>query len=39
MIIMNLGVPMKFKLRSDGYISLPIMFLSLMKLWPQMVQW
>jgi hypothetical protein len=34
-IIMNSGVPMKFRLRSGGYIGLPIMFLSLQKLWPQ----
>ncbi len=39
MIIMNLSVPMKFRLRSDGYFNLPIMFLSLRKLWPQVVQW
>ncbi len=38
MIIMNLGVPMRFRLRSDDYIGLQIMFLSLRKLWPQVVQ-
>ncbi len=26
---MSLGVPMKFKLKSDSYIGLPIMFISL----------
>jgi hypothetical protein len=29
MTIMNLGVPMRFRLKSGGYIGLPIMFLSL----------
>jgi hypothetical protein len=38
-IIMNLCMPMKFKLRNGGYIGLPIMFLSLRELWPQLVQW
>jgi hypothetical protein len=38
MIIMSLGVPMKFRLRSGGYIGLPIIFLSLRELWPQVVQ-
>jgi hypothetical protein len=32
-------MPMKFKLRNGGYIGLPIMFLSLRELWPQLVQW
>ncbi len=34
---MNSNVPMKFKLKSGGYIGLPIMFLSLKELWPQVV--
>jgi hypothetical protein len=38
MIIMSLSVPMKFRLRNGGYIGLPIMFLSLGKLWPQAIQ-
>jgi hypothetical protein len=38
MIIMNLGVPMRFRLRSDDYIGIQIMFLSLRKLWPQVLQ-
>jgi hypothetical protein len=38
MTIMNLNVPMKFKLRSGSYIGLPIMFLSLGELLPQAVQ-
>jgi hypothetical protein len=33
MIIMSIGVPMKFKLKSDGYIGPPIMILSLGGLW------
>jgi hypothetical protein len=37
MIIMNSRVPMRFKLRSGGYIGLLIMFLSLQELWPEMV--
>jgi hypothetical protein len=39
MTIMNSNVPMKFRLKSGSYIGLPIMFLSLGELWPQMVQW
>jgi hypothetical protein len=39
MIIMKLGVPMRFKLRNGSYTDLPIMFLSLGELWPQVVQW
>ncbi len=35
---MNSGVPMKFKLKSGSCIGLPIMFLSLRGLWPQVVQ-
>jgi hypothetical protein len=38
MTIMNLDVPIRFKLRSGGYIGLPIMFLSLRELLPQAVQ-
>jgi len=38
MTIMSLSVPMKFRLRSGGYIGLPIMFLSLRELWSQVVQ-
>ncbi len=37
MTIMNSGVPMRFRLKSGSYIGLPIMFLSLRKLWPQVV--
>jgi len=37
MIIMNLGVPVIFKLKSGIYINLPIMFLSLGELRPQVV--
>jgi hypothetical protein len=39
MTIMNSDMPMRFILRSGGYIDLPIMFLSLGELWPQVVQW
>jgi hypothetical protein len=38
MIIMSSGVPMKFKLKSGGYIGLLIMFISLRELWPQVMQ-
>jgi hypothetical protein len=37
MTIMNSNVPMKFRLKSGGYIGLPIMFLSLQELWPKVV--
>jgi hypothetical protein len=39
MTIMNSNMPMKLKLKSGAHIGLPIMFLSLGKLWPQLVQW
>jgi hypothetical protein len=40
MIIMNSGMFMRFKLKTGDYIGVPIMFLSLGELWPQMpVQW
>jgi hypothetical protein len=38
MTIMSSSMPMKFKLRSDSYIGVPIMFISLKELWPQVVQ-
>jgi hypothetical protein len=38
MTIINLDLPMKFRLKSDAYIDLSIMFLLLGKLWLQMVQ-
>ncbi len=38
MITMNLNMPMKWRLRSGGYIGHPIIFLSLGGLWPQVVQ-
>jgi len=34
MIIMSLSMPMKFRLKNDGYIGPPIMTLSLGGLWP-----
>jgi hypothetical protein len=39
MTIMNLSVSMRFKLNSGIFIGLPIMFLSLRELWPQVMQW
>ncbi len=35
---MYLNVPIRLKLRSGNYIGLPIMFISLGELWPQVVQ-
>jgi hypothetical protein len=34
----DFSVPMRFRLKNGDYIGLPIMFLSLGELWPQVVQ-